>query len=170
MDIYTKIGKLIKTHGLQGEISLRAEEVYKPDLLVTEKIFIEHHGQKIPYFIDAIKESKNFLIRLEDIENPEEANRLTNKNIYLHQDDVSIENDDSSKSKFGTLIQMDIFDTNEMLIGKIDDILSYPQQEMALVSKDGNEILIPIIEDFIVTVDIESKRVIMELPEGILDL
>lgn len=170
MESYTNIGKLTRTHGLNGVIILRVDQLYTDDLMNTEKIFVEHHGQKIPYFLENIKNSNPIQIKLEDISNPEEAHNLTNKTLYLRDDDVTAELEHISDLVHGELLHFDIFNKENIFIGKIENVLSYPQQEMALIFKDKKEILIPLVEDFFVSVDIEKQKVIMVLPNGMLNL
>jgi 16S rRNA processing protein RimM len=45
-----------------------------------------------------------------------------------------------------------------------------PQQEMAFVIHNGREVLIPLNESLIVSVDRENKTLLMDLPEGLLDM
>jgi len=52
-------------------------------------------------------------------------------------------------------------------LGPIVRIDAYPQQEMAIIIKDGTEILIPLHEQLMKSIDLDKKVVLMDLPEGL---
>jgi hypothetical protein len=55
-------------------------------------------------------------------------------------------------------------------IAMIEEVASFPQQEMAYVMYQDRTILIPLNDEFILDVDKENKKVTMSLPNGILSL
>ena len=55
-------------------------------------------------------------------------------------------------------------------IGVIEEVLELPQQEMAVVKKEGKEVMIPLNDTFVKGIDRTKKRIDVELPEGLLDL
>jgi 16S rRNA processing protein RimM len=63
-----------------------------------------------------------------------------------------------------------LFDDVEGEIAVIEEVASYPQQEIAYIYYKDRTILIPLNEDLILNVDKEAKKVTMSLPDGILGL
>lgn len=63
-----------------------------------------------------------------------------------------------------------LVDQNAGEIGHITEVLEMPQQEMAAVQYQGREVLIPLNEQFIIEVDHATQKVLMDLPEGLLNL
>jgi 16S rRNA processing protein RimM len=55
-------------------------------------------------------------------------------------------------------------------LGRIIEVIEFPQQEMAVISHNKNEIFIPINENLIEKIDKEKQYIYMNLPEGILDI
>ena len=171
MSEFVNVGKLIKTHGLKGDITIRIDNSFEEDFFNTEKIFIEHHGQKIPYFIDDIQRSNHLLIKLEDINTPEEAFDLTNKSIFMTTSDISVDIETSTNNDHSDFIGMTIYDVQEKVtIGMIENIISFPQQDMALINYKNKEILIPFVAAFIIDIDLSKNQINMSLPKGLLDL
>ena len=170
MENFVDVGHLVKKHGLNGDVLIRINEDYKEDLQKTEKIFIEHHGQKIPYFIDEIKIGKTMYIRLEDIDTPEAADQLSNKTIYLHDSDIHDQQALVSDHPYQQLVGMRIEDVTQGIIGSIQEIISYPGQEMAIVVKEDHNIMIPLVASYIIDMDEEKGSIKMQLPLGLIDL
>lgn len=170
MTDFISVGKLIKPHRLNGEIAIRVNEVYEDDILSTEKIFIEHHGCKIPYFLESIKNGNPMIIKLEDVSSPEDTHDICNKTIFLDVVDVSEAFSDYSDFEFGHLIDYTIIDTTSGIQAKITEILSFPQQELAVVILDEKEVMIPLNNSLIDQIDQNNTSVFMTLPEGIFSM
>lgn len=56
------------------------------------------------------------------------------------------------------------------LLGIIETIESYPQQEMATLKFKKGHCLIPIHENWIVSIDLDKHTILMNLPEGLIEL
>ena len=59
---------------------------------------------------------------------------------------------------------------NNSIIGKIIDIVENKNQDLFEVVFNEKRILIPIIDEFVVNIDNDNKKIIMNLPEGLTDL
>ena len=57
-----------------------------------------------------------------------------------------------------------------LLIGEITEIYDNTSQLLAEIKHNQETFLVPLVEDFIISIDDAKKKVIMELPEGILTL
>jgi 16S rRNA processing protein RimM len=55
-------------------------------------------------------------------------------------------------------------------IGKIATVLEFPHQQIFSIMKNRTEILIPIIDEFIVEVDKKNKTIRVKAPDGLIDL
>ena len=55
-------------------------------------------------------------------------------------------------------------------IGVIKEVVQYPEQLMAVVDVDSQDVLVPLNETFIQGVDPEQSAIWVDLPEGLLDI
>ena len=55
-------------------------------------------------------------------------------------------------------------------VGKITEILFYPDNPVFQVMQDQKEIIVPLHEDLIVEIDSQKKRIKVNLPEGLLEI
>jgi 16S rRNA processing protein RimM len=174
------IGKLIsigytkKPHGLKGEIKLQVTERYLEDLMNTEVVILQIKGKPTPFFVDDIRVGNTTIGKFEDIDNPESAMSIANKELFLREEDIipddfrEFEVDDDSL-EYEKCIGYTIFDGDKEL-GTIIDVLEFPQQEMAVIEIENREILIPLNLAFVLKRDDEGQKIMMDLPEGLLDL
>lgn len=170
---YTLIGHTSKTHGIAGELGLKIEEQYQEDVIQVDVLFLSIHGKPLPYFVEEIRHTDKLLVKLEDIDTKEAAQPLVAKEIYLRDTDLIPEEQKQPIETglvYGHLAQYKIIAVETGPVGVIEEVLEYPQQEMAVVQYKGQEILLPLNEQFIVTIDETKKEVTMEFPAGLLNL
>ena len=88
----------------------------------------------------------------------------------LKEEERELEFEDQSNLLFGYLAGFTIVDLELGELGRIIEVIEFPQQEMAVISHNKNEIFIPINENLIEKIDKEKQYIYMNLPEGILDI
>lgn len=71
---------------------------------------------------------------------------------------------------FDGLLGFRIMDMQRGEIGPLLDVIERPKQPLLVVLYQEKEVLIPLAEDFIDSVDESKQLIYMHLPEGLLDL
>jgi 16S rRNA processing protein RimM len=166
MDL-VKIGRTGKTHGSTGEIRIFITDEYLEDFIDAALCLIDIHGDKVPFFVESIRGKSFDICQFEDVKTPEEAKPITNAVVYLPADRVTkirsgVEDVDYS----GFTIR----DLTSGISATILSVESFPEQEMAIVSHEGREILIPLHDLVIQSIDHERKVIEVGLAEGIWQL
>lgn len=174
MEDYIQIGYTKKTQGFKGVLRMVIEAPYEEDAINAGAFFLEINGRYLPYFIDEMEIDKNSFVKFEEVDSKEAAVALTSKGIYLRKSDIkeikTIAETPNGNLQYGYLKGYQLHDISLGVIGGILDVLEFPHQEMASVLYQEKEILIPINEQLIDSIDKDAKKVIFDLPEGILDL
>ncbi len=170
-DDIIEVGYVSKTHGLSGNLEVVVTVDWLDELGV-DFIFIEIDGCYIPFQITE-ERTKNSgrLLKLDNIDTKEEAERLIGATVYLSADDVdeeALEDAESIDYEGYT-----IFDADGKEIGVIDYV-DYDTENVlfCLDSKDsaGFPIMIPAVDDFIVEIDDDKQTIVMNIPDGLLEL
>lgn len=168
---YTQIGFTRKTHGIAGEIKIVIEEPYEDIFLEADRIFLEIKGAKQPFFIESIRGAGDLIVKFEDIKVREEALPLQSKPVFLPAAEIPEDLDTSMpEPEHAGLTGYLVVDRTAGEIGLIAEVLDMPRQEMAVIPYNGREVLIPLNEQFIQTIDHAARKVLMDLPEGLLGL
>lgn len=163
------IGYISKTRGLKGEVQLYFEfENYEN--LAFETLFLEINGKFVPFFVTEYKlqNNKTGYFFLEDVKQVEEAQKLTKKQVYLPLDKMPQREDD--EFYFTDLKGYLAIDEHQGELGIIKEVVEFPQQFVAFIDYQEKEILFPLNEDFIVEIDEENKELILNLPDGLLEV
>ncbi len=163
-----KVGRLLKPHGLQGEIKVVFEDYTEESIVENGILFIKEAGSFVPYKIKQVRGGGSAIMILFGINDRTAATRLSNKSIFADANKIEAAEPDELEYEF--LKGFDLIDKTFGSVGSIEDVLEYPQQEMALIQFQGSDILIPLNESFIQTIDQDKQTVLVQLPEGLLDL
>jgi len=164
------IGQTKKTFGIKGELKLSVEDRFLSSLEEADVLFLEIGGRQVPYFVEWIRlEHQNF-VKFEDVDSKEAASQLSSKKLFLRKADLREDIDWSEGLVYENCKGFTIIDEQYGEVGQISSIEAYPQQEMALVNFQEKEIMIPMNEHLISSIDEAAQRVVMNLPEGLLDL
>jgi 16S rRNA processing protein RimM len=169
MTEYFKIGKLVAAFGLKGELVLKHSLGKKTSLKGLQAIFIEERKNSfLPWFIQStrIKNESEIYLQLADIGTREAAHKLAQKEVWLPEADFK---KFSAKSSPISLLGYTILE-GERELGKILEVMEQPHQLLCRIEMSGKEVLIPLNEDTIRRIDNKSGRVIVELPEGLLEI
>lgn len=171
----TAVGKFQKTHALKGELNaiLDIDAEY-----ITEghAIIIEVDGIYIPFFASTLRPKGNtsYLVKLDGVDSEQEAKMFVNKTIYALKSELApfleIEEEDL-RSEDDLMGYEVIEDKTNTVIGKIEGVDSSTQNLLFIIkTPDDKEIYVPAVEEFIIDIDDRTRKLIMRLPDGLLEL
>jgi 16S rRNA processing protein RimM len=164
------LGKIVKKYSFKGEL-LAKLDTDQPELYDNlEAIFIDLRGNLVPFFIESSQLHKSNLLRLnfEDVNSEADADALIKSELYLPLDLLpKLEGD---KFYFHEVIGFAIKDKNFGDVGILRGINDSTAQALFEIDRDGIEILIPMNDEFIDKVDRKNKTIVVNTPEGLIDL
>ena len=166
-----KVGKIVNTHSLKGEVKVISSTDFEEERFKKgSKLLITRGNQLIrEVVVQSYRNHKNFLlVKFEGIDSVEEAEKLKNLQIKIDSDEV-VELEEN-EFYFHQIIGCEVFDENDKNLGEIIDILTPGANDVWVIKgENGKEILIPYIEDVVKKIDITSKKVNIEVMEGLID-
>ena len=168
----SNIGKLVKPHGVNGEIVVTID--CDIDLSTVKCIIINIDGINIPFFISSIRPrgKESYLIMIDGINNETDAAMICGKSLHVLNNEIEDVEDEEGGFYANDLIGYNVYlsDYNS-LIGEIIDIEDSTENALFIVKRENNEIIyIPIVVDFIEKISTEASTIIMDLPIGLLEL
>lgn len=171
MEPYQQIGTFGRPHGLHGELKLLIEPGFEAVLDEVGVVFVGNALHPLPHFVQHIREGNQILIKLEDVNSREEAELFKAKAVYLKASELEMtpaeeEYDSPYQSWEGYVL----LDKELGRVGIIEEVRELPFQYVAVLSYAEGEVLIPLHENLILATDDQKKEILMDLPEGLLDL
>ena len=164
------LGKIAKKFSFKGEVLVFLDtdepEMYE-DL---ESMFVEFNGQLVPFFIEnaSIHRTKFLRVLFEDMSSEEDADRIIGCEVYLPLSMLpKLEGD---KFYFHEIIGFEVQDQRLGFIGNITAVNDSNAQTLFEIEYNGIQILVPMIDEFIIKLDRENKTIHLNTPDGLVDL
>jgi 16S rRNA processing protein RimM len=166
MENLVNIGYVAKVHGYKGEIRITLN-----DGISVKKIkglmFIEFAQKPVPFFIAqfSLPNDNSILIKLEDINNEQDAKELTGRQIWIEPTNVKIKKNEGVGDY---IIGFDIIDEHKIIIGQVESLQNYNQLLIQTTIQE-KEILLPANEETIIEINPRKKYIQLYIPEGLLN-
>lgn len=164
------LGKIAKKFSFKGEVLVYLD-TDEPELYENmESVFVEINNNLVPFFIlnSSLHKGDFLRVRFEDVDNEDEADAIMNKAVYLPL--TALPKLEGDKFYFHEVIGFTAEDLRLGDVGIIVSINDNTAQPLFEIKKGEIEILIPMIDDFIVKVDRDNKKIIFDTPQGLIDL
>ena len=164
------LGKIVRKHSFKGQVVAKLDtdepELYKN----LESVFVALGNDLVPFFIDEslLQKGNQLRIRFEDVDSEEDADAILGSELYLPLE--FLPKLTGNKFYFHEIIGFDIEDINHGYVGVVTGVNDSSAQPLFEINANGTEIFIPMIDDFIKKVDRDNKKIVVETPEGLIDL
>ena len=159
-----EIGKIVNTHGLKGHVKVEPWCDGIETFEYLKRVFIDN----FEYEIESVKIQKNlFLLKLNELNSVEEAEKLKNKVIYANEDEMPPLPEGIYYIK--DIMGLEVYD-GERHIGKITDWIETGANNVYVIKRPkGKDVLIPAIDSVIKKIDIANNKMSVNMLEGLMD-
>lgn len=164
---FLEAGKIVTTHGIRGEVKIMPY-CDSPELLCEfDRLFIDKNHEEIG--IERSRVFKNMVIaKLEGVDTPEAAEKLRNKILFMHRDDLEL---DENTYFIQDLVGMEVKDADtDFLYGKISEVMQTGANDVYVISGADREYLVPAIPDVVVSTDVDGNIMLIRPLEGLFDV
>ena len=165
-----KIGLYNKPHGIHGELQFTfTDDIF--DRVDCDYLICLLDGIFVPFFIEEyrFRSDSTALVKLEGIDTAERARMFTNVEVYFPVKHAEEAEDGELSWNFFVGFRME--DVRHGELGEVVEVDTTTVNTLFVVEQeDGEELLVPAQEEFIVEINQEKKLITVELPEGLLNL
>jgi len=164
------VGKIVKKFSFKGEVLVKLDTDDPEAFTEMESVLVEHRNNLIPFFIQksALHKSELLRIKFEDIDTEADAESLLGSDLYLPLDLLPKLEDD--QFYFHEIVGFKIIDQQFGEVGIVTGVNDMTAQALFIIDRQGTEILIPMNDEFIIKVDKLHKEIILNCPDGLIDL
>ncbi len=157
------VGKIIGTHGLKGELKVKADSSFKR-FEVGKTIYLQIDDKYLPFKVSSNRLHKeNNLITINNLTDINLVSMYIGKQIYATHNYEELAEDEYY---YEDLIGKIVFSTNNEKIGEVVDVREVPQGLLLEVSYQDKIVLIPFVKEFIKKID--QTTIEIEVIEGLL--
>ncbi len=161
---YVRIGKIVNTHGIRGEVRLLSDFKFKDR--VFKKNFIIYIGKnKDKEIINSYRKHKIFdMITLVGYNDINQVLKYKGEYVFINREDLKLEKDEFLNEE---LIGFEVIYKDKTNI-KVVSIEKYPSSYMLKVNYNDSFKLIPLNNGIIKEIDLENKKIILNDIEGLI--
>ncbi|OLO40870.1 ribosome maturation factor RimM [Alkalihalophilus pseudofirmus] len=172
MTKWFKVGKIVNTHGIRGEVRVISTTDFEEErYAIGAELFIEHpeFREMVRVIVETHRKHKNFdLLTFEGYTNISHVEKFKGGSLKVSEDALS--ELDEGEFYYHEIIGCQVFTEDGLELGKIKEVLSPGANDVWVIQSKtgGKDILIPYIDDVVKEVNIAEKKVIIELLEGLI--
>lgn len=165
---YIAIGVIVGAHGIKGDVRIRilTDEPGQYDNL--KSVYVNFNGDRHFRKIENARiATSRYILKLEGIDDRTSAERLKGALLERPLDDLA----PLAENEFFIfdLIGLNVKTKEGAQIGTLTDVLELPANDVYVVSGEKQEFLIPAINEVIISIDLDSKEMIINPLDGLLD-
>ncbi len=163
------LGRVLKVHGIRGKVKIAPFGETLEQLEQGRTVYFRdsHKGWR-SLVIEKIQRQPKFLIvSFKGVWNRDQAEFLRGKEIYFPV--AQLPELEEGEYYHYQLVGLQVLDVDGEVLGELVEIISTGSNDVYVVRKKEREILVPAIEDVIKEIDLQNKKMIVDLPEGLMD-
>ncbi|MEG1586141.1 MAG: ribosome maturation factor RimM [Bacteroidales bacterium] len=167
-DELIKIGQFNKPHALNGELSFTfTDDVF--DRSECPYIVCEIDGIFVPFFLDEyrFRTDSTALVKLIDINSAEDARMFTNLEVYFPKSFVH--EDEAMQGGKDFFLQYKVMEENHGYLGTIEEVDDSTANVLFVIDREGEQLLIPAVDEFVTKIDEKNKTIYMRVPDGLIE-
>jgi 16S rRNA processing protein RimM len=169
---YLAVGQIVGAHGLYGELKVEAYSDFPDRFAPGATLFIGEDLENVR--ITSVRPHKNnLLVRLEEIEDRNEAEEV--RGLWLYVPEADAGELEEGQYWIHDIIGLQVVTVDGMQIGKITDVMATGANDVYVVRpaadiNQGRDVLLPAIADVVERVDLEQRIMVIRLLEGLIDV
>ncbi len=166
-----KVGKVIDAHALKGEVYVMS---FAGDIS-----WIEEEGELL-LESDRIGGQKNFtisscrpfkdgaLVKFEGIDNRNQSEELKGALVFVS--DENFVSEEGETIYLREVLGFDVVNESDEVLGKVKEFSSNGLQDLLVINNGKFSYEVPFVDDFIVEIQFEEKRIVMNFPLDLMDI
>ena len=154
-------GQIVNTHGVRGAVRIKPWCDSAEFLLGLGRFFIDGEEHRV---LRSSVHKGMLLCELEGVDTLEKAIALKGRTVWLSRQDVQLE---QGRHFVQDLLGLPVIDEREGLLGRLADVLNLPASDVYVVhGEDGRQWMIPVVDEFVKSVDPAAGEIRVRIIEG----
>ncbi|MBI1878550.1 MAG: 16S rRNA processing protein RimM [Chloroflexi bacterium] len=164
---YLAIGRIVKAHGLRGEVSITVLTEFPERFETTEWVYLGNEFEATAYRVESYRwHRQNILLTLAGVTDRTQAEMLRGQFVQVPLEEA-VPLPEGSYYLY-QLIGLEVKSIAGEFLGVIRDIVETGANDVYVVEKDGQQILLPAIPDVVKTVDIANGAMVVQVIDGLI--
>ena len=164
------VGRVARAHGNKGQVIVNSETDFPADRFAEGNVLVvEQAGQQVERRIASVRfQQGRPIIALDGIETMDDAEALAGAELKLPATELGPL--PAQTYYRHDLVGCEVKTTDGTIVGKVTGVEGPLERSLLVVAAKGGEVMIPMVDAFIVRVDAANREIIVAPPEGLIDL
>jgi 16S rRNA processing protein RimM len=160
-------GEVLKAQGINGEVKIRIISSFPEHLKNLHKLLLKNDSGLAELHFEKVRIDNQFaIVKFKEIVDRNGAEALKGEFLYITQNELTLLPDD--EFYYHDLIGLDAYDQADRFLGKVVDVEEYPANDLVIIrQEDGPEIQVPFVRQFIIRVDLDRKKIVIDPIDGL---
>ncbi len=167
MEQFLQVGVISSTHGIRGEVKVFPTTDDPSRFKKLKKVLLDEGKERLELEVQSVKFFKQFVIvKFKGIDNINDIEKYKGKGLFVPREDaVPLDEDEYY---IADLIGMEVF-TGDGHFGVVKDVMETGANEVYIVESDEHgEVLIPAIRQCVLDINVEEKKMLVRLLDGLI--
>jgi len=163
------IGQIIRVRGIRGEVVVMPLTDDPGRYRKLEEVTIAKEGESGKFTVESAREFKGrVLLHLKNVGSPEEARKLVGG--FVEIDKGQLVKLPPDRYFVFDIVGLEVATTKGQRIGKVKEVISLPGYDVYVVEDEERQYDIPAVKEIVKKVDLKKGRMIVQPPEGLLEV
>ncbi|OKY74456.1 MAG: 16S rRNA processing protein RimM [Desulfobulbaceae bacterium DB1] len=165
------VGEIVKPHGIKGEVKVFCYSGQPGNFSSCKRILLEtdDSAEKTSYGLGKIRSQGQFAVMaLTGISSRDGAEALTGCKVWVTRDELPDLEDD--EFYWQDLQGMEVITLQGQSLGRVANLLATGAHDILVIADRGKEYMIPAVDPFLVEIDHERHRIVVDAPDGLLEI
>lgn len=164
------VGKVLRPHGLRGQVKVSAYAGPDATFLSARNIFLrDRTGKMVEVTIASVRTFKaGYIVELEELSSLTDAEMYRDADILVRKSALPRKEED--EYFWDELLGLDVFLESGEYLGPISDIIATGSNDIYVIKREKDEVLIPATHEIIKNIDLGLGKMMIHPIEGLLDL
>ena len=164
-----QVARIGKPHGIRGEVTVQVLTDAPEDRFVPGTEFVVEPASAGPLTVISARWNKDILLLgFEEIETRNEAEALRGAKLFIETEELDEDDDEGWYEHELVGLEARV---GSQVVGKVAALNTMPVQDLLVVTTpDGEEVLIPFVEQIVPEVNIEEGFILLTPPDGLFEL
>lgn len=166
---YITIGKILNTQGHKGAVRVLPLTDYPERFKKMKRVKVFVKDSRREYSIEKSYPYKSFIIiKFKEVASMKEAEELKGGFLEITREELVPLSGD--RFYIFDIVGLKIYDGSGKYLGEIAEVLQTGANDVYVVETGGKPLLVPALKQVVKKVDLEGRRMVVELPEGLAEL
>ena len=165
---YFAIGSIVAAHGIRGEVKVTPLTDFPERFTQGQRVFVGNEPELTETKIAAARPHQGgFLVKLASVPDRNAAELLRGQYLFIPEDEAMPLSED--ENYVHDLLGIAVVNEAGEPIGVMKDVLFTAANDVYVIAGPEGEILIPALRTVVLGVNLEERRMVVRLPDGLLD-